>query len=65
VPNAGALRARLAFPILSRRFGADERYRAFAIHLIYYTSATLRRLFERCGWEVKDSFTVGMGIDKF
>jgi hypothetical protein len=65
VPNAGSLRARLALPTFSRRFGVDERHRAFPIHLTYYTSKTLCRTLRCSGFEAIDTFTVGMGIDEF
>lgn len=65
VPNARSLRARLALPVLSRNFAVDERHRAFPIHLVYYTRRTLRRMLESVGWQVVDTFTVGMGIDEF
>ncbi len=65
VPNAGSLRARLAAPVLSRRFGVDERYRAFPIHLMYYTESTLRAVLRQSGWEVDAMFTMGLGMDEF
>lgn len=65
VPNAAALRARLALPWLTRRFAIDERYRAFPIHLAYYTRDTLTRVLAAAGWEVEHSFTVGMGLDEY
>jgi len=65
VPNAAALRARLALPWLTRRFAIDERYRAFPIHLAYYSRATLTRVLAAAGWEVEHSFTVGMGLDEY
>lgn len=65
VPNVASLRARLASPMLSRRFGVDERYRAFPIHLMYYTGSTLRAVLERSGWEVDAMFTMGLGMDEF
>lgn len=64
VPNVNSLRARLALPILSQRFGFDERYRAFPIHLAYYSESTLGLVLARAGWVVRDSFTVGMGLDE-
>jgi SAM-dependent methyltransferase len=64
VPNARSLRARLAAPWLCRRFGADERYRAYPIHLMYYSSRTLRQMLETSGWAVETMFTAGLGIDE-
>jgi SAM-dependent methyltransferase len=51
VPNLGSLRARLAVPALIAR-GADERHRAFPIHLWYFTSATLARALGASGFEL-------------
>ncbi|MBX3726149.1 MAG: class I SAM-dependent methyltransferase [Xanthomonadales bacterium] len=65
VPNASALRARLAMPWLTRRFAIDERYRAFPIHLAYYSRATLTRVLADAGWAVEHSFTVGLGLDEY
>lgn len=64
VPNAGSLRAVLARPAFSRRGAIDERYRAFPIHLIYYTKRTLRRMLDRAGWHVDRMYTVGLGVDE-
>jgi SAM-dependent methyltransferase len=63
-PNAASLRARLAAPLLSRHAGFDERYRAFPIHLSYFTSGTLQRLLETHGFEVTMSSTSGMGLEE-
>jgi SAM-dependent methyltransferase len=65
VPNARSLRALLAQPLLTRRFGIDERYRAFPIHLMYYSDQTLRRVVTAAGWKVEASFTLGLGLDEF
>lgn len=65
VPNLRSLRARLALPPLSRRLRVDERFRAFPIHLAYYSVDTLTRLLARHGWIVQTSFTVGMGLDEY
>jgi SAM-dependent methyltransferase len=64
VPNAESLRARLAWPILSRNFRVDERYRAFPIHLMYYTAATLKKILHEEGWRTNVTFTLGMGLDE-
>jgi SAM-dependent methyltransferase len=65
VPNAHSLRSRLAMPSLSRRFAVDERYRAYPIHLMYYSDGTLRKMFAKAGWVIEKSFTLGMGLDEF
>ena len=65
VPNALSLRARLAIPFLSRRFRVDERYRAYPIHMMYYSDSTLRRMLEKAGWVVEKTFTIGLGMDEF
>ncbi len=62
VPNAGSLRARLAG--LVRAQGMDEAYRAFPIHLMYYTARTLRRMLARAGWTVESTFTMGLGLEE-
>ncbi|MEO5800765.1 MAG: class I SAM-dependent methyltransferase [Gemmatimonadales bacterium] len=64
VPNATSLRSRLSLPLLTRHAGFDERFRAFPIHLMYYTGQTLRRMLEKSGWVVEGSFTLGMGLDE-
>jgi SAM-dependent methyltransferase len=65
VPNAHSLRARLALPYLSQRFQVDERYRAFPIHLLYYSPQTLGRQLVKAGWIVEKMFTIGLGVDEF
>ena len=65
VPNAGSLRARLALPIVSRHLGVDERYRAFPIHLMYYTDRALRGMLRKGGWDIDATFTIGFGVDEF
>jgi SAM-dependent methyltransferase len=64
VPNARSLRARLSLPILSKRWGFDERYRAFPIHLTYFQAGTLRRLLEQSGYQVRRILTSGMGLEE-
>jgi SAM-dependent methyltransferase len=64
VPNVRSLRARLSLPILSQRFGFDERYRAFPIHLTYFGATTMRRLLSRAGFQVERISSVGMGLDE-
>lgn len=63
VPNARSLRAVLSPSIATRRLGFDERYRAFPIHLSYFTPPTLRRVLARHGFEVRGMTTVGLGVD--
>jgi SAM-dependent methyltransferase len=66
VPNAHSLRARLATDFVrSHTTRIDERYRAFPIHMMYYTHSTLSNVMERAGYNVKQSFTTGMGLDEY
>lgn len=62
VPNRESLRARLS-PQLVTRLGADERHRAFPIHLSYFTPITLRWALEESGLAVASMTTAGLGID--
>jgi 2-polyprenyl-3-methyl-5-hydroxy-6-metoxy-1,4-benzoquinol methylase len=64
VPNAQSLRARLSHPLLTRHAGFDERYRAFPIHLSYFTPETLTRLLEKHGFQVSMTSTCGMSIEE-
>jgi 2-polyprenyl-3-methyl-5-hydroxy-6-metoxy-1,4-benzoquinol methylase len=64
VPNAGSLRAQLSAPLLSRHFGFDERYRAFPIHLSYFTLLTLRSILRNHGFEVEQVENFGLGLDE-
>ena len=63
-PNVGSLRARASLPVLSRYARFDERYRAFPIHLSYFTPRTLADLLARHGFAVERSVTWGFGIDE-
>ena len=65
VPNYDSLRARLALPMLSQNTRVDERFRAYPIHLAYYTAETLARVLANHGWKVDATFTLGMGLDEF
>lgn len=65
VPNAVSLRARLSPPALSRYLGADERFRAFPIHLSYFSGANLSRLMERFGFAARAVETYGLGLDEY
>lgn len=64
VPNVRSLRARLSHPILSQRFRFDERYRAYPIHLMYYSDRTMRKVLQKAGWTVERTFTIGLGLDE-
>ena len=64
VPNARSLRARLSHPLLSRRFHFDERYRAYPIHLSYFSHKTLPRFLKRHGLTVDGVVTTGFGIEE-
>jgi len=64
VPNVVSLRARLSPRLLSRKFGFDERYRAFPIHLSYFNKATLCRLLDKADYEIAATRTVGLGLDE-
>lgn len=65
VPNAASLRARLSQPALSRYLAVDERYRAFPIHLSYFSGANLSRLMERFGFAARAVETYGLGLDEY
>ena len=62
VPNRGSLRARLS-PRWVTSLGADERHRAFPIHLWYFTQDTLTRALTASGFAVALSTTSGLGVD--
>lgn len=64
VPNIRSLRAKLSAPLLSRRFGFDERYRAFPIHLTYFHARSLTLLLRRAGWSIDRLFTAGLGVEE-
>jgi SAM-dependent methyltransferase len=64
VPNARSLRARLSFPTLSRHLGFDERYRAFPIHLWYFSPRSLSLLLRRYGIQPVSLTTRGMGLEE-
>jgi hypothetical protein len=61
VPNVTSLRARLSTSLTRARFGADERHRAFPIHLSYFSPATLRRALDDAGYDVVAMRTAGGG----
>jgi SAM-dependent methyltransferase len=62
VPNRGSLRARLS-PTAVTKLGADERHRAFPIHLSYFTPRTLGRALAATGFAVVAMTTAGLGVD--
>lgn len=62
VPNRESLRARLT-PALVTRLGADERHRAFPIHLSYFTPETLRQALGVSGFVVAAMTTTGLGVN--
>ena len=64
VPNLEGMRARSAFPFLSRHFSVDERHRAFPIHLFYFTPKTLSQTLERNSLQVVAVETFGLGINE-
>lgn len=64
VPNARSFRAMLSHPALTAWLGFDERYRAFPIHLSYFTARTLLRLLEQHGFTAERVTTVGLGLDE-
>ncbi len=62
VPNRASLRARLS-PAVVTRLGADERHRAFPIHLSYFSPETLRQALAVSGFEVAAMTTAGLGVN--
>jgi SAM-dependent methyltransferase len=64
VPNADSLRARLSTPRRSRRWGFDERFRAYPIHLWYLSPASLKELIESADYRVVGMETYGVGLDE-
>jgi SAM-dependent methyltransferase len=62
VPNVRSLRARAAPPWATRLGAADERYRAFPVHLSYFAPPTLRTLLVRHGLADVAMTTRGLGI---
>jgi 2-polyprenyl-3-methyl-5-hydroxy-6-metoxy-1,4-benzoquinol methylase len=64
VPNVRSLRAKLSPPWCSRYLGFDERFRAFPIHLSYFSRGTLTRLLEQNGFEVEKTTTIGIGLEE-
>jgi SAM-dependent methyltransferase len=63
-PNVRSLRARLSHPLLSRYANFDERYRAFPIHLSYFSQRTLGRLLETNRFEIEKSVSWAFGIEE-
>jgi SAM-dependent methyltransferase len=64
VPNCRSLRARLSFPVLSRHCRFDERFRAFPIHLSYFTRPTLKAMLRRHDFAVEWAITAGFGLEE-
>ena len=64
VPNATSLRSRLSTAFCSRHLGFDERYRAFPIHLSYFTRDTLRRVLRKHGFDCVGVETLGVGLEE-
>ena len=66
VPNLKSLRARLATDSVRRLWAdVDERYRAFPIHLMYHSKASLMTVLKHAGYHVEMLSTIGMGLDEF
>jgi SAM-dependent methyltransferase len=63
-PNVRSLRARLSHRWLTRFARFDERYRAFPLHLSYFSPRTLRALLADSGFEVERTETWGFGIEE-
>jgi SAM-dependent methyltransferase len=61
VPNVASLRARLSTPLTRSLLGADERHRAFPIHLSYFSPKTLQRALGAAGFNVVQMRTAGGG----
>lgn len=64
VPNARSLRATLSLPLFSRRLKVDERYRAFPIHLSYFSTSTLPALLTNSRLNIVAVETNGIGLEE-
>jgi SAM-dependent methyltransferase len=64
VPNARSLRATVSIPLLTRYAKFDERYRAFPIHMSFFTHSTLTQLLQKHGFWPSMSSTCGMGVEE-
>ena len=64
VPNVRSVRARLSLPVLSRRYGFDERHRAFPIHIWYFSPRTLSQLLRKNGFQPVLVTTRGIGLEE-
>jgi SAM-dependent methyltransferase len=62
-PNVRSLRARLTWPALTRHLRFDERYRAFPLHLSFFSFSTLETLLLRYGYRIIKRRNFGIGID--
>lgn len=65
VPNARSFRARISSDWMCRRFPNEQRYRAYPIHLSYFTRPTLVRLLRRSGFTVTMAATEGVGLQHY
>jgi len=64
VPNAKSLRAKLSPQMATAWLGFDERYRAFPIHLSYFSARAMLRLLRRHGMAAAWMTTTGLGLDR-
>jgi SAM-dependent methyltransferase len=64
VPNAKSLRARMAHPTLAKRRKVDERFRAYPIHLSYFSMGPMERLLSKHGYEIVRRYNYGVGLDE-
>lgn len=63
-PNVTSLRCRLSPRLFSRHLNFDERYRAFPIHLSYFSTRTLPLLLRSHGFAVEAVLTHGLGLEE-
>jgi SAM-dependent methyltransferase len=63
-PNVRSLRARLSHRWLTRFARFDERYRAFPLHVSYFSPRTLHALLAANGFQVERTETWGYGIEE-
>lgn len=64
VPNVESLRARAAHPSLSKLGKVDERYRAYPIHLSYFSMRTIEKLLFRHGYDIVKRYNYGVGLEE-
>ncbi len=65
VPNAPSFRARISSDFVCRHMPDEQRYRAYPIHLNYFSSSSLKRLLERTGFKIKVAATEGAGLQPY